>query len=460
MSKNERKRAGLHKEISSIFKGVVIPQKEGGRESFIASIPDATDFAVPSQPAPESRESESPEPYQTAQILPEAESIEEPKFEPVQESKIEPVEEPKFEPVQESKIEPVEEPKFEPVQESKIEPVEEPKFEPVQESKIEPVEEPKFEPVQESKAESVEEPKVEPIQELKNEPTHAPKFITAQESEVVPVQESEIESFNDSKAEPAQETKDKLASPPKFITAQESKVIPVEESEVESTNEPEAEPAQLPKNEPVHQGKFEKAKKPKVIPVKESKKTGIDKISKKVSKKRPVVKVGGESSWKQITSKLFAGNSDTGTTKQKAMVVIVPVLFVVLLIFVFKGGVFGTSVHNAEAGEENNNSAVVSAGLNTQIDWEIPEPYPTTLRDPMQLGPVAAVNNQTENRELVKLIVKSILYSEDNSSAIISNRIVHEGDQIQGASIAKISKDSVEFEMNGKKWTQKVQRKK
>ena len=66
--------------------------------------------------------------------------------------------------------------------------------------------------------------------------------------------------------------------------------------------------------------------------------------------------------------------------------------------------------------------------------------------------------NQAESRELVQLIVKSILYSEDNPSAIISNRIVHEGDQIQGASIAKINKDSVEFEMNGKKWSQGIQR--
>ena len=100
--------------------------------------------------------------------------------------------------------------------------------------------------------------------------------------------------------------------------------------------------------------------------------------------------------------KLFAGNSDTNTTKQKAMVVIVPVLFVVLLIFVFKGGVFGTSVPNMEAGRENKNSAVVPAELDNQIDWEIPEAYPTTLRDPMQLGPVVTGTNKTGTNELVR----------------------------------------------------------
>ncbi|MHC4104580.1 MAG: hypothetical protein ACYSR9_06540, partial [Planctomycetota bacterium] len=82
----------------------------------------------------------------------------------------------------------------------------------------------------------------------------------------------------------------------------------------------------------------------------------------------------------------------------------------------------------------------------------------TTLRDPMQLGPVMTGTNKTETNELAKLIVSGILCSEDKSSAIIGNRIVHEGDQIQGANIIKINKEGVEFEMNGKKWTQKVQR--
>ncbi|MHC4584620.1 MAG: hypothetical protein ACYS3N_08805 [Planctomycetota bacterium] len=450
MSEKERNKAGLHKKISSIFSGVLIPQPDSSQEPSGTCIPEDADNAEHSQPAPESLESESPKPYQAAQILPETEPVEESRVDPIEESRIEPVEESRVEPIEESGIEAVEKSGVEPVQETDVEPAHTPKFVTAQESKVIPVEE--------SEIESLKDSKSELAQETKDRPASHPKFMTAQESKVIPVEESEIESLKDSKSEPAQETKDRPASPPKFMTAQESKVIPVEESEVESTKQSEAEPAQQPKDEPVHKGKFEKAKKPNVIPVKESKKTGIDKISKKVSKKHPVVKVSGESSWKQITGKLFAGNSDAGTTKQKAMVVIVPALFVVLLIVVFKGGVFGTSVHNAEAGEENNNSGVVSAGLNNQIDWEIPEPYPTTLRDPMQLGPVVTRANQNESGELVKLIVKSILYSEDNSSAIIGNRIVYEGDQIQDASITKINKNSVEFEVNGKKWSQGVQR--
>jgi type II secretory pathway component PulC len=55
------------------------------------------------------------------------------------------------------------------------------------------------------------------------------------------------------------------------------------------------------------------------------------------------------------------------------------------------------------------------------------------------------------------LIVKGIVYSEDSSFAIIGTEIVHEGGTVSGATVVKINPDSVEFEMNGKRWTQKVQ---
>ena len=56
------------------------------------------------------------------------------------------------------------------------------------------------------------------------------------------------------------------------------------------------------------------------------------------------------------------------------------------------------------------------------------------------------------------LIVKGIIYSEDNPSAVVGDQIVHQGDKVLGVVIIKINEDNVEFEVNGKKWTQKVQR--
>jgi len=55
------------------------------------------------------------------------------------------------------------------------------------------------------------------------------------------------------------------------------------------------------------------------------------------------------------------------------------------------------------------------------------------------------------------LAVTGILYSEDNPSAIIGGAIVREGDMIDDVKVVKIRKNSVEFEKNGKKWTQEMQ---
>jgi hypothetical protein len=54
-----------------------------------------------------------------------------------------------------------------------------------------------------------------------------------------------------------------------------------------------------------------------------------------------------------------------------------------------------------------------------------------------------------------QLIVKSIFYSEQGRSAVVGDslEIVYEGQEVFGAKVIKIDKDSVEFEMNGVKFT-------
>jgi hypothetical protein len=196
---------------------------------------------------------------------------------------------------------------------------------------------------------------------------------------------------------------------------------------------------------------------PKAAPAQKPK-ADTDDIKKKYASEKPTaVKSNSQSFWQQIKNKLSKPKPGVSTTKQKAMVVMMPLLFIVLISMVLKGGVFGTSAGHTEAPVEDTASGGVTAGANTKIDWEIPAPYPTTLRDPMRLVQVEIPQTgQTETRKTIKLIVKGILYSEDNPSAVIGNSIVHEGETIRGVSIIKISQDSVEFEMNGKKWTQKV----
>jgi hypothetical protein len=65
------------------------------------------------------------------------------------------------------------------------------------------------------------------------------------------------------------------------------------------------------------------------------------------------------------------------------------------------------------------------------------------------------ISAPTQERPL--LVVKGIIYNERNPSALVGTDIVHEGDKISGITVVKITQNSVEFEMNGKKWTQHVQ---
>jgi hypothetical protein len=53
-------------------------------------------------------------------------------------------------------------------------------------------------------------------------------------------------------------------------------------------------------------------------------------------------------------------------------------------------------------------------------------------------------------------VLSAIAYGEDKSLAMVDEKIVYEGDRIQGIKIMKIRIDRVEFEKNGKVWTQKL----
>ncbi|MBW8040115.1 MAG: hypothetical protein FVQ85_08965 [Planctomycetes bacterium] len=154
-----------------------------------------------------------------------------------------------------------------------------------------------------------------------------------------------------------------------------------------------------------------------------------------------------------IKEKLFAPKPGVSPTRQKVMVVLVPVMFIFMVMALLK--MSGSGPGETTAPKTFMPSNAIAASTAT-IDWKIPEPYPSTLRDPMRFG-AAATTNTTDTIETKTLTVKGILYSEDDPSAIIGIEILHEGDIVSGATIVKINQDSVEFEMNGKKWTQKVQ---
>ena len=79
MSEKDRNKAGLHKEISSIFKGVPIPQNDGGQKPSGTPALECTDHSEHKPPATEPQKLETPEPDQVAQSLPESTSAQQPK---------------------------------------------------------------------------------------------------------------------------------------------------------------------------------------------------------------------------------------------------------------------------------------------------------------------------------------------------------------------------------------------
>jgi hypothetical protein len=196
---------------------------------------------------------------------------------------------------------------------------------------------------------------------------------------------------------------------------------------------------------------------PKDIPTEKSKEEEKkpDKVQAPVE-----IKSSGPSALQQavqrIKNKLFAPKPGVSPARQKATVVLVPVMFVGMILAFYKvlGGGSGETPPPNIITPSNNTTAAASSG----IDWKIPELYPTTLRDPMlfKKPDVIPTTNDPDKTTKEEIVIKGILYSEENPSVIIGIDILHEGDEVSGATIIKINQNSVEFEMNGKKWTQKV----
>lgn len=111
---------------------------------------------------------------------------------------------------------------------------------------------------------------------------------------------------------------------------------------------------------------------------------------------------------------------------------------------------FSTPLHKAKISTRNDVNATVAGS--SKIDGQVPASRLTMLRNPMQFGSATPAQEETG-----KLIVKGILYSEDNPSVVIGTKIMREGDEVSGAAIVKINRDSVEFEMDGRRWTEEVQ---
>jgi len=157
----------------------------------------------------------------------------------------------------------------------------------------------------------------------------------------------------------------------------------------------------------------------------------------------------------QIRARVLKPKPGVDPRRQKVMAVMVPVLFVAFIVVFIKvlPGLKGSGpVGLTQTG------VIAAAASRSDVDWQVPELYPQTLRDPMQFGSVTQ-QTQEDGQEgtMDRLVVTGILHSEDHPAALIGTQIVYEGETIYGATVVKINLDSVEFERDGKRWTEQVQ---
>lgn len=172
----------------------------------------------------------------------------------------------------------------------------------------------------------------------------------------------------------------------------------------------------------------------------------------------PFAKSTGSSFWQQIKDRLFPEVEGVSPTRQKAMVILVPALAIVM-IFVLRQ-VLSKAPQDTEGAMNDDAPVVTASHSDNEIDWEIPEPMPVVMRDPIKLGAQSTMDNgrigMSDELGTGILSVRGILYSDDKPSAVIGNQIVHLNEKINDATIIKIDKDFVVFEKDGKTWIKKV----
>jgi hypothetical protein len=210
----------------------------------------------------------------------------------------------------------------------------------------------------------------------------------------------------------------------------------VEQQKIESVSEETSEPE--PQNETNDQpDDTDKTPTPEIMQT-------------KIITAKPVPQLSGIRKILQgLQDKLLAPRPGVDPNRQKLMIVLIPVLFIVLVIVFTQ--VFKSPAKKIDAVANADPTTLIQTSKD--IVWQMPEPYPENLRDPMKAGTVSTATVAGGD-----IVVRGILFSQDNPSALIAEDIVHEGDEIFGATVIKISKDNVQFERDGQTWTQTVQR--
>lgn len=161
------------------------------------------------------------------------------------------------------------------------------------------------------------------------------------------------------------------------------------------------------------------------------------------------------------TGKKKTGGSETNSagSRQKTMTILVGILSVVFLaVMVISFGGIGQTTSKAAASTPPAADVVEPVKRVDPESWAFPEPLPAQMRNPMVIPkPQALVLNDETIEKTKELAVRGIVYSTEKPSAIIGDLVMVEGQTISGVKVISITRETVEFEKDGKRWTQGVQ---
>jgi hypothetical protein len=156
-----------------------------------------------------------------------------------------------------------------------------------------------------------------------------------------------------------------------------------------------------------------------------------------------------------MMEKLMTPPEGVSRTKHMTMLVLIPTLFMVVVL------VFGRLLLKSSAkskAAKDDDTKISSVASKSQIQWQQPAAYPAGLRDPMKMGSRHTVSTVVDTQPTMDsvIVVRGIAWSEDRPAVVIGTEIYYQGQTVRDAKIIKINTDSVEFEKDGKNWTQKV----
>ncbi|UCE50648.1 MAG: hypothetical protein JSW47_10880 [Phycisphaerales bacterium] len=162
---------------------------------------------------------------------------------------------------------------------------------------------------------------------------------------------------------------------------------------------------------------------------------------------------------KQLRDKSLRAKRVFGKKGRKALVLSAPVL-IVIIILVYRY-CFPATPQETEASASSGppQAPASEPAVKDDVDWKVPGLLPAQMMDFLK-----DPEEQAEQKKLPEehargkgpIDLRAILFSDHRPSAVIGGRILHVGDRINNVTITNITKDSVEFEKDGKACVQKL----